>query len=189
MIGPPGHYDTRRVCRNFSVCVISGLRREVVANCVFLDCHTASSGNVLPTVRDSPSVPFDPWKWDRWVVQQCRLRNYHSSLRGIPERRSSQLQGSLHWLWHTYFTINQFSELGGCWYVWNTTIFVSVLLGWRHVSATVGHPQVTKMYNEEKLYSVSSGVPRNFVPWGGGVQQIQLRTKERQNGDLGAVAP
>jgi hypothetical protein len=32
-----------------------------------------------------------------------------------------------------------------------------------------------------------SGVPRNFVP--GGVQQIQLRTEGRENGDLGAVAP
>ena len=32
-----------------------------------------------------------------------------------------------------------------------------------------------------------SGVPRNFV-WGGG-QQIQLRTEDRENGDLGAVAP
>jgi len=33
----------------------------------------------------------------------------------------------------------------------------------------------------------TSGVPRNFV-WGG-VQQIQLRTEDRENGDLGAVAP
>ena len=33
-----------------------------------------------------------------------------------------------------------------------------------------------------------SGVPKNFVPRGG-VQQIQLRTEERENGDLGAVAP
>jgi len=32
--------------------------------------------------------------------------------------------------------------------------YVSYLLGWRHVSATVGHPQVTKMYNEEKIYSI-----------------------------------
>jgi len=31
----------------------------------------------------------------------------------------------------------------------NPTVFVSVLLGWRHVSATVGHLQVTKMYIEE----------------------------------------
>ena len=38
----------------------------------------------------------------------------------------------------------------------NTAVFVSVLLGWRHVSATVGHTQDTKMYNEEKLYSVRS---------------------------------
>jgi len=34
---------------------------------------------------------------------------------------------------------------------------------------------------------ITSGVPRNFVL--GGVQQIQLRTQDRQNGDLGAVAP
>ena len=35
---------------------------------------------------------------------------------------------------------------------------------------------------------LTSGVPRNFVP-GGGVQQIQLRTEDRENGDLVAVAP
>jgi len=34
-----------------------------------------------------------------------------------------------------------------------------------------------------------SGVPRNFVSRGGGVQQIQLRTEDRDNADLGAVAP
>ena len=34
---------------------------------------------------------------------------------------------------------------------------------------------------------LTSGVPRNFVR--GGVQQIQLRTEGRENGDLGAVAP
>ena len=32
-----------------------------------------------------------------------------------------------------------------------------------------------------------SGVPRNSVR--GGVQQIQLRTEDRENGDLVAVAP
>ena len=32
-----------------------------------------------------------------------------------------------------------------------------------------------------------SGVPRNFVR--GGVQQIQLRTEDRVNGDLEAIAP
>jgi hypothetical protein len=33
-----------------------------------------------------------------------------------------------------------------------------------------------------------SGVTRNFFR-GGGVQQIQLKTERRVNGDLGAVAP
>ena len=33
----------------------------------------------------------------------------------------------------------------------------------------------------------TSGVPRDFVR--GGVQQIQLRTEDRENGDLVAVAP
>ena len=34
----------------------------------------------------------------------------------------------------------------------------------------------------------NSGVPRNFF-FGGGVQQIRLTTEDRENGDLGAVAP
>ena len=33
-----------------------------------------------------------------------------------------------------------------------------------------------------------SGVPKNFVR-GGGVQQIQLRTEDRENGDLGGGTP
>ena len=39
------------------------------------------------------------------------------------------------------------------------------------------------------LYDIyhCSGVPRNFVR--GGFQQIHLRTEDRENGDLGAVAP
>jgi len=32
----------------------------------------------------------------------------------------------------------------------------------------------------------SNGIPRNFVR---GVQQIHLKTEDRENGDLGAVAP
>jgi len=34
---------------------------------------------------------------------------------------------------------------------------------------------------------IISGVPRDF--FSGGFQQIQLRTEDRENGDLGAVAP
>ena len=36
---------------------------------------------------------------------------------------------------------------------------------------------------------VCSGVHRNFVRGGRGVQQIQLRTEDRENRDLGAVVP
>ena len=36
-------------------------------------------------------------------------------------------------------------------------------------------------------YMPISGIPRNFLGWG--VQQIQLRTEDRQNGDLGAITP
>jgi len=34
----------------------------------------------------------------------------------------------------------------------------------------------------------NSGVPRNFVR-GGGAQQIQLRTEDRKNGDMGGGSP
>ena len=37
--------------------------------------------------------------------------------------------------------------------------------------------------------SQDSDVPRNFVRGEGGFQQIQLRIEDRENGDLGAVAP
>jgi hypothetical protein len=41
-----------------------------------------------------------------------------------------------------------------------------------------------------KIYALQcSGVPRSFFFRGGGVQQIQLRTEGRENGDLAAVAP
>jgi hypothetical protein len=38
-----------------------------------------------------------------------------------------------------------------------------------------------------KMMVTDSGIHRNFVR--GGVQQIQLRTEGRENGDLGVVAP
>jgi hypothetical protein len=39
---------------------------------------------------------------------------------------------------------------------------------------------------KRNMLVLPSGVPRNFFR--GGVQQIQLRTEDRENGDLGAVA-
>ena len=50
------------------------------------------------------------------------------------------------------------------------------------------HPEMEARYAFDK--SIISGIPRNFVRGGaGGAQQIHLRTEDRENGDLGAVAP
>ena len=46
---------------------------------------------------------------------------------------------------------------------------------------------VQTKYTEE--YITVSGVPRNFFRRGRGLQQIQLRTENRENRDVGAVAP
>jgi hypothetical protein len=40
-----------------------------------------------------------------------------------------------------------------------------------------------------ELTLATSSVPRNFFLGGGGFQQSQLRTEDRENEDLGAVAP
>ena len=45
----------------------------------------------------------------------------------------------------------------------------------------------TKDVSFGKIMFMYSGIPRNFFR--GGVQQIQLRTEDRDNRDLGAVAP
>jgi len=39
------------------------------------------------------------------------------------------------------------------------------------------------------LYSVCQQWHTHEFVWGGGVQQIQLRTENREKGDLGVVAP
>jgi len=46
----------------------------------------------------------------------------------------------------------------------------------------------TAVISLHNILSPVSGVLRNFVR-GGGVQQIQLKTEDRENEDLGAVAP
>ena len=45
----------------------------------------------------------------------------------------------------------------------------------------------TRLSTPDPQPFLSSGVPRNFVR--GGVQQIQLRTEDRENGDLGGGSP
>jgi hypothetical protein len=53
---------------------------------------------------------------------------------------------------------------------------------------SIHHPSVLEILALQKTVQTDSGVPRNFVRGGGG-QQIQLRTEDRENGDLGVVAP
>jgi len=52
---------------------------------------------------------------------------------------------------------------------------LSYLLGWRHVSANVGHPQVTKIYNEEKLYSIRSLVVFNEISLSWGLSTVLIK--------------
>jgi len=52
--------------------------REVDEDCVLLGYYATSSGNFVPTFRDSLSVPSsliglsDPLKWDLYVVPKRR---------------------------------------------------------------------------------------------------------------------
>jgi hypothetical protein len=58
--------------------VISGFRRIVGEICALLGYYAASSHNPLPTFRDNVSVP------------SSGVKDYHSTLRNIPEERRSQ---------------------------------------------------------------------------------------------------
>ena len=72
-------------------------------NCALLDCYAASSGNSVPSFRDSLSVPSSvvqkssriqkswPLKMEPIVCPETPLRNYHYSLFNSPEERSSDL--------------------------------------------------------------------------------------------------
>ena len=55
-------------------------------------------------------------------------------------------------------------------------------------SCSCVHLMTSAGCRDYRLSNEDNGVPRNFFR-GRGVQQIQLRTEDRQNGDLGTVAP
>ena len=52
----------KRLYELYLTFVISGLRREIGKNCIFLDYYAASSGNFLPKFRNKLSVPFSGFK-------------------------------------------------------------------------------------------------------------------------------
>jgi len=58
------------------------------------------------------------------------------------------------------------------------------------LSTSYGTWKREKIYLNWKMQFLSSDVPRNFFRGGGGgVQQIQLRTEDRENRDLGGGGP
>jgi hypothetical protein len=75
-----------------NVYVISGSCRKGVENCVLLGYYAASSGNSLPTFRDSLTVSSRPAKMEPIGCSGTSLRNYLYSLRNSPEQRSSHIQ-------------------------------------------------------------------------------------------------
>ena len=61
--------------------LISGFRREVDEDCVFLRYYTACSGNTFPTFRDNPSVPFSRAKIIFGFCKERRLITNRNDLR------------------------------------------------------------------------------------------------------------
>ena len=81
--------------------VISGFRRDVDEICALLGCYAAYSGNSLRTFRYNLAVPSSKVNnsnlcWISWLLKmgpigcpETSVRNYHSTLRNIPEERRS----------------------------------------------------------------------------------------------------
>ena len=77
-------------------CVTPGSRREVDELCALLGYYAAYSGNSLPTFRDNLSVQSSkvkkfkmnwPLKMRQMSCLETTVRNYHYTLRNIPEER------------------------------------------------------------------------------------------------------
>ena len=66
------------------------LNALTLQNRAVLGYYAASSGNFLPTFRDNLSVPFSGLNNPN-VSPETSVRNYHYSLHGDPEERSSLL--------------------------------------------------------------------------------------------------
>jgi hypothetical protein len=83
--------------------VISGFRRDVDDIWALLGCYATSSGNPLPTYPShlqgsrSPRRLMDTWRWDRYVFPETSVKDYHSTLRNIPEERRSQINICSEW--------------------------------------------------------------------------------------------
>ena len=64
-------YDQVLYKTGYSVCVISGFRRDVDEICVLLGYYAALSGNSVPTFRDNISVPSSRVKKSKTKAGFC----------------------------------------------------------------------------------------------------------------------
>jgi hypothetical protein len=93
--------------------VNSGFRRDVDEICALLGYYAASSGNPLPTFPDNVSVPssrvrkltYRPLKMGPICSPETSIKDYHSTLRNIPEECRSHQFRSLHQICVTLLTV------------------------------------------------------------------------------------
>jgi len=71
--------------------MITGCRHEVDRNCVLLGYYAEGNDNLLPTFRDSLSVPSSGVKMGPISCPETSAGNYHCPLHNNPEERSSDL--------------------------------------------------------------------------------------------------
>jgi hypothetical protein len=93
---------------------VSGFRRDVDGICDLLGCYAASSGNPLPTFRYNVSVPpsrvktSGAWKVGPIRCSETLVKDYHLTLRNIPEDRRSSNEISSHFAHLNSYRTNEF---------------------------------------------------------------------------------
>jgi hypothetical protein len=63
--------------------------RKSLENCALLGYYATCCGNSLPTFRDNLLRILDPERLDPLGCPETSVRNYHSTLYNIPEKRRS----------------------------------------------------------------------------------------------------
>ena len=84
--------NKRKFSKWFRLCAISGFRRGVNKNLRLLRFYTASISSFVPTFRDKPSYHHGfAWSLKAGPINgpETSIRNYHSTLRKIPNERRS----------------------------------------------------------------------------------------------------
>jgi hypothetical protein len=110
-------------CNSFCNSVFTIIATNPTCDCALLGYYAALSGSYVPTFRDKPSVPSStvkkstswPFKMGPIRCAETSVKDYHSTLRNIPEERRSHLHsgGSLKWRTTPYvFKVGWFIGMG-----------------------------------------------------------------------------